>query len=376
LTGSAGGNSFTFVDYNAISFGDFTAGTGDIEGRLAAAGDVYLGEGYSIGATLSTVNNIPDNHEAYSLIVGGSLTWLSGELFPSGTGLPSAGAEEDAYVAGTLVSAPADITTRVTSGSSLASVFSAAQTCYEGYSDTLASLSDNAAKSVYWSGLFITCSDATLDQYVISLTPTDLAGSTYTVLDSCNFQARWTINVRGTGDVTFTGASFPTIPGGTVYNVIGSRNVFVHDTSLAGHLLAPRANLNQTNGVIVGKVVANSVLFSLQINSMSTCPDAVAVTYTIIAAGSAPAGANTVAVSGASTLRVGDITSLGQIIAITGNEVTFSNSFSSPISSGTTIGTCLISSDSARNQVPNPTTNSASVAGVAFAVVAVAALLI
>jgi hypothetical protein len=97
---------------------------------------------------------------------------------------------------------------------------------------------------------------------------------TYTVTSNCNFQASWVINVRGTEDVAFRGDSFPAVPGGVVYNVIGSgRVISVTDTMLAGHLLAPDNTLNQTGGVIVGKVVAGDIIFSLQINKQNNCPN-------------------------------------------------------------------------------------------------------
>jgi len=371
LTGTLNGDAFSFTNYNAISFGGYVATTSDVQGRLAAAGNVVLGAGFSIGATLSTVNNIPDASQDFSLIVGGNLTWTSGELFPSG----ATGMSENAYVVGS-ASVPADIDARVTQGSDLSSVFAAARTCYEGYSAVMAAKQDNVATSIYWSGLFVTCSDNTLDQYVVSLTDSQFTSFTYAVLDNCNFQARWIINVRGSGDVTFTGASFPTIPGATVYNVIGARTVNVHDTSLGGHLLAPDATLNQVSGVIVGKVVVADVVSSWQINSMSTCPDETQILYQIIASGSANAGDYSVAVAGASGLRVNDITSLGQITDINNDVVTFSNPFQSSISSGTNIGNVYISSLSGRAVASKDSSSSASVAGVAFAVVAVAALLL
>jgi choice-of-anchor A domain-containing protein len=379
-----GGSSFSFRDFNAISFGDFTANTGDVEGRLAVKGDVSLGAGYSIGAELQTVNNQPDNSLPFALVAGGDVAWISGELFPSGNGIPHAGAREDMFVGSGSFTGADNLVARATGscGASatgcLDAAFDAAKTCYSGYSNTAASKSDNVAKEYKWTGLFVTCADNTETEYVISLTPVELASFTYTVLSNCNFQAGWIINVRGSGDVTLTGDSWPAIPGATLYNIIGDRTVNVYATSVTGHVLAVDATLNQSGGVIIGKVVANNIVASLQINKQNTCPASVTVQLPIVAAAAAQQGSTTMQVVGVSAFRVGDVTTFGTIVAINGDIVTFDTPLPRPVSAGAFIGYASVDSSAGRAYVANPAddSSSASVVGVAAAALFLSALVL
>jgi len=117
------------------------------------------------------------------------------------------------------------------------------------------------------------------------LTAAEFASFTYTTTGNCNYQARWYINIRGTDDVTISGASFPGVPGGIVYNVIGcDRTITVTQTALAGHLLAPCSDVNQPDGVITGKVVARNVIASRQINRENTCPAQTTVQVPVVVA--------------------------------------------------------------------------------------------
>jgi hypothetical protein len=95
---------------------------------------------------------------------------------------------------------------------------------------------------------------------------------TYTTVSNCKFEAEWVLNIRGLAEVIVRGGSFPGLPGGVVYNVIGQRDISITETKLNGHLLAPLGTLDQPNGVIVGKVVAADILSSRQINKPD-CPN-------------------------------------------------------------------------------------------------------
>jgi len=140
-------------------------------------------------------------------------------------------------------------------------------------SDDLAALSDNVQQNVQYDALILTCSDNTDTEYVVSLTPDIMATYTYITTSNCNFQANWVVNIRGTSDVSFNGDSFPAAPGGIVYNIIGcGRTIEVSGTAVTGSILAPCSTLHQTGGVIIGKVVAGDITFSLQINKID-CPN-------------------------------------------------------------------------------------------------------
>jgi len=133
--------------------------------------------------------------------------------------------------------------------------------------------------------LTIICNDVNAADYYVTLYGADFSSFTYTVVGNCNFQARWFINIRGTDNIDISGDSFPGVPGGVVYNVIGcDRVVTVHDTALAGALLAPCSTLDQPSGVILGKVVAGDIVSSLQINRENTCPDDIEVQVPVVVA--------------------------------------------------------------------------------------------
>jgi len=151
-------------------------------------------------------------------------------------------------------------------GGCLSSQFSAAQQCYGGFQSTLSSNSDNVAHNVQWSGLYVTCNSAIDSTHYLTLTPAEMTSYTWTSLSNCNSAAQWVITIAGTGDVTFSGGSFPAPANQVIYSVTGSgRTVNVGATQVEGNLLAPFNNVNQPNGVIIGKVVANNIV-SLQIN--------------------------------------------------------------------------------------------------------------
>jgi len=277
LTFPLGDEVHSFRDFSVISFGSFVANTGDVEGRLAARYDVNLGAGYSVGYELRTANNIPDASLPYSLVAGRDLTWISGSLHPDGTGIPYVGDEEDAFVGRTNTVA-SYLQSRVTASchgtdGCLESYFTASKNCYLGYQNHLSGLSDNVVKHIEWSAMILTCSDHMADQYVVSITADEMSQYTYYAVDGCNVQASWVINVRGSENVVIKGDNFPAIPGGVIYNIVGcGRTVGVTETEVHGAILAPCGVLDQTGGVIKGKVVVGDVRHALQINRAS-CPN-------------------------------------------------------------------------------------------------------
>jgi choice-of-anchor A domain-containing protein len=369
------GATYSFRDFNVISFNDFNAETGDVEGRLAAGRDVNLGAGYSVGYELQTATNQPDRHLPYSLVVGRDLTWVSGALYPQGNGIPYPGLKEDMYVGRNLATSD-DLAERRTGGPGDLSVeFTDGKTCYTGYSNTIAAKPDNVVKTIQWSGLSIDCNNPTGTDYYVSLTPAEMSQFTYTTTSQCNFQARWFINIRGSGDVTITGASFPAVPGGVVYNVIGARTVNVYGTSVDGGLLAPDANLNQTGGVIVGKVVANNVEMSLQINKQNTCPNPSTVQIPSIV--TVPSVDSENVFTQGDALRVGDTAWVNynpaMVIGFSGKDsagnfkYTLNKKVS--VSAGNLIIAKASSTDSRTQTTPATTPSSASAVTFAFALV-------
>jgi len=385
-------------EYNVISFGSFVADTGDVEGRVMVRNDFTVGNGYSVGYEISTANNMPDRQQDYSLLVGGSCNWGSGSLHPDGTNAPYAGATETAFCGNGLYGAE-DLKTRVSStcagfSGCLDSIFDAAKGCYDGYAANLASINDNVQHTIVDSAMTVTCSDSSATAYALTLTSAEMTQFTYYVTVGCNYQAYWTINIAsGADNVVFSGDSFPAVPGAVVYNVQGCRTIQVRDTALNGHLLSTCSTLNQTGGVILGKVVVGDVLFSLQINKEDTCQTITEVTIPVQADPEVPLSDVPEGFSLCFTndILVGDTLDLpivGKRMIASDNEfditavfkrcATFDNDPSVYINyaPGTKVGTITRNSNAGAGSLPNePNKSAASALSVSIALIAIIALL-
>jgi len=364
------GSTYSFRDFNVISFHDFTADTGDVEGRLAVQHDASFGLGYSVGYELNTAGNVPDRSLPYSVVVGNNLSWGSGALYPQGNGIPHPGNQENMYVGGAFSSTEADLYDRRTGGpcalpNCMDATFNAAAQCYQGFQATIASHADNVAHTIEFSGLSVTCNSNTDAAYYITLTPAELAQFTYVTVGNCNFQGFWYINIAGTGDVEITGDSWPGIPGGNVYNIIGSgRTINVHDTKVFGSILAPSNTLNQASGVIVGKVVAGDITFSSQINRENGCASSVNVTVPVVVQHPV-ASLNTVEFTN-NFLMNGDVVGDATVVGSEGNVY----SLSKPITAYEgQVFYVVVSSDNSRITDPNADSSSASMVSVAIAAI-------
>jgi len=237
-----------------ISFGGFVANTGDIEGRLAAFGAVTLGNGFSIGDKVNSALS----SDAYSVIAG-SLSWGSGSASPS---------DEKIFVATNNVNVPSYLQSQIAGpcDNCLESVFQSVFTCYSNLQSTLANLTDNMSFQIKNSGVTYTCNSTTNQRNSITVTSDVFNLVTYSTLENCNLNGEFIINVEGNDDVIFHGASFPANSDNVVYNILGSHRTIFVQTAVNGAILAPSNFLNQTGGVIRGKVVVGDVFFSLQIN--------------------------------------------------------------------------------------------------------------
>jgi len=376
---AVGGSVHSFRDYHVISFGSYVANTGDIEGRLAARNDVTFGNGYTVGFELRTFGNQPDRSLDYSLVVGRDLHWGSGSLHPDGTGIPYAGEREDAFVGRTVSANTAEYLKSRVSGACaegsegcLETEFNDAKSCYEGYQSTLASLNDNVGKHIEWSALVLTCSDSMADQYVVSITDEEFSQFTYYTVSGCNFQASWVINVRGTGRVNLSGGEFPAVPGGVVWNVVGSgRVISVTGIEIHGHILAPNNILLQEGGVILGKVVVGDVQFALQINKIY-CPQPGEVVLNVPVSTDAPSGSPDIETL-TPALQAGDAISIGNkkytVIGASGTTVTITPPLVNSVAAGTKV-TATVDGKKGRNPGADEMENASSLISVSFALLA------
>jgi len=353
----------SFRDFNFVSFGNFVDFAGDIQGRLAVAGTCNVSS-FSVGYELHTLG--ADAALPYSLVVGGNLYFGSGSVYPDGSNVPYPGAAEGIYVGGTAY-VPDYLRTRITGGpGSLSAWFTGARTCYNQFSQSFASVPDNVVQSIQYGGLLLHCQSNVAAAYYVTVPDTTFNSITYYLLDNCNFQASWVVNIAGSGNVIFYGGSFPAVGGGLVYNVLGTgRTITVTGTGVTGHILAPWNTLNQTNSVIDGKVVVGDVVNCNQVNK-PICTASPPVTLTSALAQGAAAGATSLNLA-SGVFITGDVLSTGSTVTGTssnGKIINLAAALASSLPQGTFITTVVNDTTSSRIVPPPKTTSEASAPGI------------
>jgi choice-of-anchor A domain-containing protein len=303
----------SFRDFNVVCFGDFNANTGDVEGRIAVQNNLNLGAGYSVGYQLQTANG-QDAALPYSVVVGGNAVFISGAVYPEGNGIPYPGAEEDLFVGGTFTG-ESDLADRVLGSchgvaGCLNTYFDASKQCYINYQTSLSSNADNAAVSISWDAIIFTCDVNNADTYYITIDASVLTQGTYYILNNCAFQAKWVINIGGNGPVVFAGDNLPGTGSSNLYNILGSGRTIYVETEVNGNILAPQNVLNQTGGVVEGKVVVGNAVASLQVNKPA-CSEASASSINAQSNVVVPKGSSHIAVNGNGGIQKGDSVSFG-----------------------------------------------------------------
>jgi choice-of-anchor A domain-containing protein len=259
------GETSSWKNYDVIVINNFTANTGDVQGRLAVGNDFQVGAGFSVGDQLTTPN------ATYSLVVGGNANWTSGRLFPDSLSGPAENVEY-AFV-GDKFTAPPDLQDRRTKNCSqpgcLQSTFETAQQCYSTISQSYCGQPDyNVQYEFKYSGLFITCIDSSLQKTnIINLNASDFSKFTYTSTDNCKIGANWIINIHipaGTF-ANISGDVWPTAAGTAVYNFCHDNeapgqgcypNVVTLQNAINGNILGPHTAFYQPSGVIIGRMIA------------------------------------------------------------------------------------------------------------------------
>jgi len=251
--------------FDVISFNGFVASTGDVEGSLLC-NTFNVGAGYTVGWGLPST-------DAYGLVVNGDATFVSGDVQPNGNTI---------YV-GENFNAPSYLTSRrvpcngTTIKNGWSSVISAASTNYETLTNDLKSQSVTVSYALSYNTFHVVKFTGKAAQltYFLNINVND-----FNTINAYSFDALANeyvpngilcINVIGKGTVTFNGGQFPSgFIGHVIYNIPTATHVVVN-TGVWGDILAPYAALNQTGGVIWGKVVVNDIVQALQINR-PVCP--------------------------------------------------------------------------------------------------------
>jgi len=190
------------------------------------------------------------------------LNWGSGALYPSGA---------VDYMGGTF-SGPSYLDSHYNTPcyECLGSIFDQAKACYDQTVSQFSSVTPNAIASLdsnIGGQLDIVCSSSSANRYYIQVDASLLSLTTSYMLDSsCNVLAQYVITVTGNSDVYFYGRPFPSVAGGVVYIIPGSRVVQV-TVEVNGAIIAPDStHVAESGGVVKGKVVAGDIPSMVQFN--------------------------------------------------------------------------------------------------------------
>jgi len=253
------------------------------------------------------------------LVVGGNAAWGSGELYPDDTTK-----EENAFVGGSFNGASyleARITANdTTQGGNLDADFESARAYYTSISQNLALEADNVVATIQWSGLFLTCADASATSYAVTVDGDTFAQISWYSVDNCNPSATWVFNVGGTDQVSFVGGSFPGVAEIVLYNILGSgRDIFV-ESGVIGNILAPNHYYSQIGGNTLGIVIAGDVL-TIKSASMPFCSDFQNYGIDTFSSDAIAAGSNSINVVSLNAFNDGDQVTVGDGDTVTISEL-------------------------------------------------------
>jgi choice-of-anchor A domain-containing protein len=245
----------TAAPYNALVFGNFSAQSSDVEGRLAAGGNVSI-DNYSLADKLDA------STAGVSVVIGGNFTFPTGRLYYGSAKVGGSAAGVGAAVRNGL--APGQT---ITDRTTLPLDFAAEKSRLEALSTSLATLAANGTYVSQWGGLTLTGkAGATLQVF-------DLPGQL--VLDAHTFDVRSIpagatvlFNVRGstTGLTDMSLESLAALRRRVLFNFPEATTLKLAGISVEGSVLAPRAAIDNPQGVIKGQLIAKSWNGMMQLN--------------------------------------------------------------------------------------------------------------
>jgi len=267
-------------DFNVLTFGDFSAPSSDVEGRLYAGGNVSLSS-YSVGDKLQGGLVGGD-----TLVVGGDLSFTSGAVYHGNVRVGGSAAGVDSGVRWGLVNNGHALTDTL-GAAGLPVDFAAEQARLSTFSAALAALDVTGTSNYKWSQLFLT-GDGTAGRQVFTVSASDLGAASNVVVQDIAEGAEVIVNVTGASASMSGGldAFFERNRDTVLFNFIDAETLNLANIGVQGSILAVDADITTGWGVVWGQVVAESFTGPLQVNqvyfdgtppSPPTEPDSVAV---------------------------------------------------------------------------------------------------
>jgi choice-of-anchor A domain-containing protein len=249
------------TDYNAFIHNDFSATSSDVEGRVAAGGNVNISS-YSVNIKGST-QLYSDTSKFPALVVGGDLTFSSGQV---------AG---DVYVGGsyTPTSTGSVSNGSVTIGGISPINFDNEFSYLGNLANNLSLLDASGSASDMWSTQYLKGAGKNgqgNDLHVFNLDASSLQFSDY-LLSEVDMGDTVLFNIAGKNISTswgnFGGSdnSLSNMSGSMLFNFFEAEELDIN-AALFGSILAPKADIKAPHGVIWGQVIANSWVGNAQIN--------------------------------------------------------------------------------------------------------------
>lgn len=238
----AGSAQAALVDlnqYNAFILGNYDGYYSDVQGRLAAGGNVGL-NGYSVGSGLNAAAN-----GTSTLVVGGNLTATNGQLFRG-----------NAVVGGTSSVNGFTIANGSVGNGSVID-FAQQGLLVGALADSLGAMGSNGSAVKQWGGIYLTGAQSDLN--VFTLQASDFTGANNFVINAPT-GSKVLVNVAG-GAATLQNMGF-SVNGASASDVLlnfyeaGSLNL--GGIGIFGSILAPDAAVNFSNGQMNGLLVAAS----------------------------------------------------------------------------------------------------------------------
>ena len=255
---SAGGaRALPLGDENVLVWHNFTAQGSDVQGRLAAGGNVSINY-YSVGDQLPA-----------ALRGGATITAGGNVALPSGTvyyGNVVAGGSITGAAATSWLQPPY----HATPNASPAVNFASEQARLTQLSQAIAALAPTGTDVYQWSQLFLTGTGPGNIQ-IFDVGAADLAASSNIVVSDVDPAATLIINVHGTTASMHGGMdSFFTAHNSHVlFNFIDATALTFSGIGLEGSILAPTADIYGNSGVIWGQVVGASWTGPMQVNQVT-----------------------------------------------------------------------------------------------------------
>ncbi|MPY69929.1 MAG: choice-of-anchor A family protein [Alphaproteobacteria bacterium] len=249
-------------EFNVLVFGDFTAPSSDVEGRLYAGGNVSLSS-YSVGDKISGGMVGGD-----SLVVGGDLTFTSGSVQNGNIVVGGSGAGVASNVRWGTHNAGYTLTDNVGFGN-LPVDFVAEQTRLVATSTALAQLAANGSSEYKWSQLFLT-GDGTGNTQIFNIDASALGAATNIVVQNIADGVEVVINVSGSvasmsgGMDQFFERNRDTI----LFNFFEAETLSLANIGVQASILAPETDIQTSWGVVWGQVVGASWTGPMQVNQV------------------------------------------------------------------------------------------------------------